>query len=199
MKQLFTDKYKNNSWKGTESRSGPGSSLKNNIKLLEALPYIIRQYNINSILDAGCGDFNWLKHFDFNLIKSYLGVDIVDEAIQDNKKYETSNIQFKQMDIVNEPLNICFDLIICKDCLFHLSFKDALRALQSFKQSCSTYLLATTFIGYPNNDILTGNWHRIDMETEPFNMGKPVYLIENAENLPKTTNIEKSIGLWKIN
>ena len=59
--KIFLKIYKNNYWGSKTSKSGPGSDLSNTRKIREELPKIIKKYNINSIFDAPCGDFFWMK------------------------------------------------------------------------------------------------------------------------------------------
>lgn len=193
---IFTDKYINNSWGCNESKSGPGSTLSANIKLLSNIESFISEYDIKTIIDLGCGDFNWMKKFDFNLIDLYLGVDVVKLIINDNKKYETNKIKFKESDITTDKIDY-FDVILCKDVLFHLSYEDALNVISIIKKSKSKYLISTTFLNYENKDINTGEWRPINLKTSPFSLGEPFLLWENIENKAQGWT-SKSIGIWKL-
>jgi ubiquinone/menaquinone biosynthesis C-methylase UbiE len=67
------------------------------------LPILIKQLQVKKVLDAPCGDFNWMKEIHKN-IESYIGVDIVEELIDRNKrKYTSQNIQFYHSDITKDP------------------------------------------------------------------------------------------------
>lgn len=44
-----------------ESISGPGSSVLNTVEIRDLLQDVIINYNIKSILDLGCGDWNWFQ------------------------------------------------------------------------------------------------------------------------------------------
>jgi len=196
--QIFTDIYLNNSWKGSESKSGPGSSIIRNVDLLQNLGNFVIENNVKSIIDLGCGDFNWMKLFDFNLIEKYLGVDIVNEMIlSNNKTYGNNVISFEQHDITNYPIEI-FDIIICKDVLVHLNFIDALRTLTNIKNSKSTYFLSTTFVDFENININTGQWRPINLLSTPFNLNPPIMFYPNIEGF-KSGWTNKGIGIWKIN
>jgi len=61
-KDKFTAIYKRNLWNNEESPSGGGSTVRRTIKIRHLLPGLLRLYNIKSICDAGCGDFNWMQH-----------------------------------------------------------------------------------------------------------------------------------------
>jgi SAM-dependent methyltransferase len=199
VESIFTEKYIKNSWLGSESKSGPGSSVYNNKKLLHMMSDFFRKNNIKSISDYGCGDFNWMKNFEFDLIDRYLGIDIVEDMIiQNTEKYETEKIKFKKLNIIDDYIKEKFDVILCKDVLFHLSYEDAISAIENIKKSGSTYLLSTTFIDFINKDINTGQWRPINLEIDPFNLGDPITIWRNIED--KTEGwITKSIGIWKIN
>ena len=173
-KEIFTTIYTNNWWNSSESRSGEGSELKSTQVLRQELPFLFKKYNIQSILDIPCGDFNWMKEVDLSGI-NYVGADIVDDLIASNKvKYPQHN--FIVLDLVNDPLPKA-DLVFVRDCLVHLSNASISQALENIKKSGSKYLLTTSFVKLENNtDILDGSWRVINLLASPFKM-TPIYLI----------------------
>jgi hypothetical protein len=195
--KIFTNIYLNNSWKGRESKSGPGASINATRQFLFLLESFIEEYNIRSVTDIGCGDFNWMKNFKFEQIDKYVGIDIVQPLISSNiEKYGNDKISFKYMDLTVELLEKT-DLILCKDVLFHMSYNDALKVIDNIKNSKSAYFAATTFYDWNNHDIKTGAWRPINLETEPFNMKNPIRYYKNIEN--KTEGwVTKSMAIWKI-
>lgn len=198
VKKIFTDIYTNNKWSCSESKSGPGSRISVNKNLLKLLEQFTEEHKIRSIIDCGCGDFNWMKLFDYNLIDSYTGIDIVENMISDNnQKYKNDKINFQSLSIISDKIPSC-DLVICKDVLFHLSYDDAKKTLQNIKESKSKFLLSTTFTDFKNFDIKTGGWRPINLESEPFNLGKPFLKWSNIEQR-KDKFSNKSIGIWKLN
>lgn len=197
IESIFTSTYDNNLWKGSESKSGPGSNLNINIKLLSILEDFVIQNNIKSILDVGCGDFNWMKHFNFDLIESYLGIDVVSSVINDNcNTYTTDKIKFEHHNVIEYKLP-SFDLVLSKDVLVHLSYNDALDVLSNIKESGSKFFISTSFEGFENKDILSGQWRPINLCTEPFNLGNPLFYHSNIED-KKEGWITKGIGVWKL-
>ncbi len=75
----------------------------------------------------------------------YTGGDIVEELVDKNiKKYKKRNINFIQLDITNNDLPNA-DLMICRDCLIHLSFEKIKMFFQNFKKSKINYLLLTSY------------------------------------------------------
>ena len=122
-KDIFTEIYNTNYWNDKESKSGTGSSLKSTENIRLKLPLIIEKLNIKSIIDVPCGDFYWFSKIINDLNIEYLGGDIVEKIIFENKKFASKKIEFKQLDIINDKLPYG-ELLICRDCLFHFSFED---------------------------------------------------------------------------
>lgn len=172
--ERFTWIYKENYWKSRESASGTGSTLRYTENLRKCLPGIMRKYSIRKVFDAPCGDFNWMKHLLSTVDVEYLGGDIVRPLVEENnRRYKSANIAFIQIDLANDDLPRS-DLMICRDCLFHLSFKDTRLVLESFIRSETDYLLTTTHVnslsgGFSNIDIETGDYRRIDLFSHPYN------------------------------
>ncbi|MDR3128872.1 MAG: class I SAM-dependent methyltransferase, partial [Tannerellaceae bacterium] len=77
------------------------------------------------------------------------------------------------------------DLIFCKDCLQHLSYKNVQAALDNFKKSGSKYLLVTS---YPktlkNYDIYDGDYHPLNLFRKPFHMTRPLLKIREKSKVP---------------
>ena len=180
----FTWIYKNNYWSSSESLSGTGSTLKYTANLRKELPNLFSRYSIQKVFDAPCGDFNWMSHLLPSVNIEYIGADIVKPLVENlNDKYQSAKISFIHLDLVKEtPPQV--DLMICRDCLFHLSFKDAKSVLDNFIQSNSTYLLTTTHKNkggpFTNIDISTGDFRCIDLFSKPYNFpADPLYVIED--------------------
>lgn len=45
----------------SESKSGGGSTISSTTTLRHFLPIFFQKYNIKTILDIPCGDYNWMK------------------------------------------------------------------------------------------------------------------------------------------
>ena len=140
-----------------ESLSGPGSTIKNTSEVRKLIQTFLINNNIKSILDLGCGDWNWFSLLDLRET-SYLGWDAdTDMIVSHLFNYGGDNIEFDVKDIVLEPYPQS-DLIICRDVLFHMPIQMALSVLNKIKKSCK-YLISTSF---REVDINTGigdkNW-----------------------------------------
>lgn len=197
-KDIFTRYYKENSWNGKESVSGPGSDYDQTMYLIPELQILLKNLKVKTVLDVPCGDFNWMKLIDLNGIK-YTGGDIVDQLIKNNnKKYKTSNISFEVIDIVNDKLSKV-DLIMVRDCFVHLPNNDIFKALENIKNSGSKYLLTTNFtwkVQPENKDITVGGWRRINFENDPFNFPYPKQII--IEGNIQSNDRDKTMSLWEI-
>lgn len=199
-RKIFFKIYKYGKWKGNESISGTGSNLEQTKNVRKELPHLFKKLKINSILDCPCGDFYWMNSINLEEY-NYEGYDIVPELIESNtKKYRKKNISFRVLDITEEILEKA-DLILMRDLLVHLSFKDIQKTLTNIKKSNSRFLLTTNFSKIESNyDIATGQWRPINLELPPFNLPKPKIII-NELNTEYNNEIFKSkdLSLWEIN
>jgi SAM-dependent methyltransferase len=195
---VFSQIYRRNDWGGTESVSGPGSSLSRTNVARKAIAELITSRNIKTILDAPCGDFHWMRLLDLGQV-DYCGVDIVSELIAQNiAQHSRSNVTFQVLDIVKDPLPQV-DLIVCRDALVHLFYKDIFQALRNFKSSGSTYLLTTSFPGHENRDIrLQGDWRPFNLQSEPINLKAPRELFNEECDEMDGIFKDKSLVLWSL-
>ena len=180
MKAKFAYAFEHNIWQGRESRSGSGSDLVQTRTLVAELPKLFRTLGVRSLLDIPCGDFNWMKQIDLSKIQ-YFGADVVPQIIERNRNtYRATNIDFRTLDITSDRLRKV-DLILCRDCLVHMSYEDAFRALQNVIASGSTFLLTTTFVNRDaNSDCKTGEWRVLNLEKAPFSLPPPLYVLSEG-------------------
>ena len=202
LEKHFTDIYRQNAWHGTESKSGTGSDLSNTQLLRTKLVTHINWLKIDSVIDAPCGDFNWMSKIVHQMkIKNYFGVDIVNEIIEKNiLTYADANfLNFKKMDVVNEILPKA-DLIFSRDCLVHFSYETAKKIIRNFVASGATYVLMTTFTKAGRNyfDIKDGEWRAINFNEAPMNLPLPMELINEGCTEDRMRWTDKCLGLWKL-
>lgn len=175
LEDRFTQIYKINYWNSKESISGIGSTLKATEKLREKLPLIFNEFSINKVFDGPCGDFNWMKEIIEKTNIEYCGGDIVLPLIKQNQSnYSNKRIKFIHIDLTKE-IPPSADLMICRDCLFHLSFNDTKHVLNNYIASNTPFLLTTTYENaskFENKDILTGHFRKIDLFSSPYNFPK---------------------------
>lgn len=186
---VFSEIYRTNAWRDPESVSGRGSTLARTRVIMSQLPVLLQELNADSLIDAACGDFNWMRHVDLGAIK-YTGVDIVPALIARNRQlYQRT---FVVLDITKDKLPDA-DVILCRDCLIHLSFKSIKAAISNFKKTSATHLLCTTHSTVTENtDCPDGSWRNINLLLPPFNFPEPVKLfVEDAE-------LGKCLGAWRF-
>jgi len=192
IEQIFSNIYRNNSWADPESVSGRGSTLARTEVIRKALPAMLKDVGAKSLLDAACGDFNWMQHVDLGEIR-YLGVDVVAELIACNQRtYRNTHRNFVVMDLTKGDVPKT-DVILCRDCFIHLSFNHARAVIRNLKRSGSEYLIATTHTHVSNNtDIESGGWRSVNLQLSPYNFPSPLQLVmESAE-------LGKALGLWRL-
>lgn len=198
MRTLFSEIYRQNYWGDSQSFSGTGSNLEQTAVLRAELPRLLESIGAKSILDAPCGDYNWMRATDLKTEK-YIGADIVPEMIARNQQvYGSQTVEFRNLDITVDSLPEV-DLIFCRDALVHFSYHDIFAVVANFKASKSRYLLTTTFTERQSNrDIITGDWRTINLQIPPFNFPEPIDLInENCQEVGGNFS-DKSMALWKL-
>jgi SAM-dependent methyltransferase len=195
--QVFQDIYRRNQWGSAESISGRGSELKYTGTVRTAIRDVIRKYEVSSILDLPCGDFNWMQELDLRGV-DYLGADIVPELIDENRaRFESPSVRFEVLDLTSDALPSA-DLLICRDCLVHLSYDMISKALDQVRESGCTWLLTTTYPGRENEDIVTGWWRPIDLQAPPFNFPEPGELVNEGDDAFEGAVADKSLALWRV-
>ena len=155
-KIIFTSIYKSKHWVQNPndlsnefiSVSGPGSNTHSEQykNLIKNFNMIIDKYDIKSIIDIPCGDFLWIKKIIQEKKIKYLGIDIVEELIQENKsKYQNENIKFSTGDIVSYEIKEKYDLILVRDLLIHLDNTDITKILDNLKKMNVKYLAINNY------------------------------------------------------
>lgn len=185
-----------------ESLSGLGSYLCQTEAIRQQLPALIKDLGVRTFVDAPCGDFNWMKEVNLSDVE-YIGMDSLHAIVQRNKKlYTTDSRRFMWLDIVFSKIPQA-DMIMCRDCLVHLPFANAMQALENFRDS-ARYLVATTYPGYAAIDSIEYpmiGWHKMDLEAPPFSLGTPLRLIKESGSRcePDGDDYGKHLGVWEIN
>ncbi|MCF6268092.1 MAG: class I SAM-dependent methyltransferase [Melioribacteraceae bacterium] len=186
-----------------ESPCGPGSSLTAANQTIRFINRILKKYKVESILDLGCGDWNWMQHVQLNyrtgrlfskgLIHqvNYFGWDASEELIKTNKeKHGNANVRFEEKDIVTEEYpNV--DLVICRDVLFHLDIELGEKVVKKILNSGAKYFLSTSFPKTKQNGSIKkynyiDNWgyYPINLDIAPFSLApfKTKSLYEKSQN-----------------
>ncbi|MEE2942796.1 MAG: class I SAM-dependent methyltransferase [Verrucomicrobiota bacterium] len=194
--ERFRHIYETNHWNDAESVSGPGSTLEETEPIRRELPAMLAELSAASLLDLPCGDFHWMQHIDLSGVR-YIGGDLVGDLIERNQaKHLSDGVEFRKIDLVNDMLPFA-DVILCRDCLVHLSFADAQLALSNVARSEAKWFLTTSFPHVTrNDDIVTGQWRPINLTLSPFNLPESKKVI--TENCNETEFGDKTLSLWAV-
>ena len=163
-----------------ESASGSGSSLNATYETRQFIPHLVKEYNIKSMIDLGCGDWNWMSTIrgEFPDVE-YQGWDASEEMLDENtKNYGNENTKFFYKDIIENDYPKV-DMALCRDVMFHLKPEYTLRIFDNIKKAGIKYLLATSFNeiavnkGMELEQTWYGDWrfYYINLNVKPFNLG----------------------------
>ena len=191
--RIFTEIWEQSVWGNSESVSGSGAAMAQTEVIRRRLLEVFKEFGIEVLADAGCGDMNWMSRISQGL-RLYLGFDIVPGLLDELRSTHAGRKShfFSHADIVVDTLPAC-DAILCRDCLTHLSLVEVRMALKRMKKSGSTYLIATTHDGNGNAQIVTGGWHPMALTSAPFEFPAPLCSID--EGLVGTS---KALGVWRL-
>lgn len=196
--QVFSRIYRTNSWGSDSSMSGPGSEIEQTKTVIAILETVIRAKGITRVLDVPCGDFHWMQQVNLNGV-DYIGGDIVAELIErDTERFGGERVQFYALDVIRNDLPRA-DLVLCRDCLVHLSNAQVKKAIRNIVRSGSTWLLTTVFTGGVNDkDIAQGQWRNLNLTKAPFSLPTPDMLASEECTEGQGRYSDKSLALWKI-
>jgi methyltransferase family protein len=188
-----------NLWGAASSVSGLGSEDPATAAIRDALPPLLQRLGTRSLLDAPCGDAGWIGRVKLDL--DYIGIDIVPSLIEtNNERVARGELagRFLVADITRDALPRA-DLILCRDCLVHLSFQNIARAIARFRESGAQFLLVTTFQEFEaNRDCEDGDWRALNMTKPPFDWPVPRALIDERCEEGDGGWRDKSLGLWRL-
>jgi len=171
-----------------ESASGLGSYIENTQEASDFIFDIVKKYKIKSLLDLGCGDWNWFYLLIERIRKEeggsgfrYIGWDAHPDLVSElNAKFSDDNTSFHLSDIVTEEYP-SVDLILCRDVLFHMKPAVINNVLDKVYQSQANYLITTTY-DIPqnhsnetiniNNNIENWYFHAINLDIAPYDLLK---------------------------
>ena len=198
LRERFERIYSTNLWSDPDTRSGTGSSLDSTRVLREKLPAALRQLGTRVLLDAPCGDFTWMDRVDLGGI-SYIGADIVPSIIAENdRRFASVSRRFVELDLTRDRLPDA-DVLLCRDCLVHLSYANIGRVLENIRRSSVRYILMTSFPGRGDNkDVEDGDWRPLDFQAPPFDFPPPrLTIVEECEE-EGGSYTDKALCAWAV-
>lgn len=197
LKSRFEYIFDTNLWGDDHSRSGVGSTLTETETLRREIPLLLKELGARTLLDIPCGDFGWLSLTDLGV--EYVGADIVEALVEQNtSRYASETRRFVRLDLTTDPLPRA-DVVLCRDCLVHLSYANIRRALDNVKRSGAKYLLVTSFPeATSNRDIEDGDWRLLNFQLAPFCFPAPARtIVENCIEAGGAYR-DKSLCLWPV-
>ncbi|HKR08715.1 MAG TPA: class I SAM-dependent methyltransferase [Gemmatimonadaceae bacterium] len=198
LQEKFERIYHTNLWSDPETRSGTGSSLDSTRVLREKLPNALRQLGTHVLLDIPCGDFTWMERVDLDGIE-YIGGDIVRSIIEANQQERAAKgRRFVELDLTRDALPDA-DVLLCRDCLVHLSYANISRVFENVSRSNIRHILMTSFPGRGDNrNVEDGDWRPLDFEAPPFSLPKPILTIVEECEEEGGSYADKSLCAWRV-
>jgi hypothetical protein len=198
LQERFERIYSTNLWSDPETRSGVGSSLDSTAVVRVELPKALRELDARVLLDVPCGDFTWMKRVDLSGI-AYIGGDIVPSIIEENQRLHTTESRsFIHLDLTRDELPDA-DVLVCRDCLVHLSYANIRAVFANISRSNIRYVLMTSFPGRGGNyDVVDGDWRTLDFQAPPFSLPEPrLTIVEQCEE-EDGSYADKSLVAWRV-
>ncbi|WP_298855498.1 class I SAM-dependent methyltransferase [uncultured Ruegeria sp.] len=146
-----------------------------------------------------------MQAVDLSTLVAYHGADISSSVINPvAEEFTSENVSFSVLDICSDPLPKA-DLMMCRDCLFHLKHEAKWAFFRNFIEADIPYLLTSIDHVRHNQDLKkNGGYQRFNPMIEPFNFPMPLYLIHETSDAPEfdlhDPNLgnrqHRSMGIW---
>lgn len=165
--------------------------------LVPILYVLFDDLKVKSFVDVGCSDVVWQSKMDWTGI-DYLGLDIVDSIIEENKnKYK--NMRFECKNLIEDDCPMA-DVIFIRNVLLHTNLIGIKKILNNVKKSGSKYVMMSSLPAVKENLETSCIWAtRRNLELEPFNLPEPiVYIPEILPSFIKKKAKNNYIGIWRV-
>lgn len=165
---VFKTIYDRNVWGGG---SGAGSNPNVAREYMNFLQAFVLNNGVRSVVDIGCGDWQFSQFINWGMNTSYLGIDVVPSVITSNQQRfgGRANVSF----VCANPLDGSCEvpggeLLLIKDVLQHLSNENVIKLLALVRKF--KYALITNAYAPVNDDCQNGDTRPLDIRAEPFNV-----------------------------
>lgn len=186
----FSSIYDNRHW---GEGSGIGSAPTHVASYLALLSNFMRDNGVRSVVDLGCGDWQFSRLIDWTGI-DYRGFDVVDRVVAENQvRFGGDNVSFAKITSLDDLPSA--DLVVCKDVLQHLPLLDVQEFLAFFRSSYGFSFVTNDVFPdqWTNTDIPHGGARAIRLDLAPFSLIAPVLLRwevnDGGQKWIKTTNL----------
>lgn len=159
-----------------KSSSGPGSDIGPATQAsLQFIANKVRDLNVSTLLDVGCGDVNWqFESWEVDTVPRYVCLDVAANVIAHNRVRfaHHNNKMFVTWDVgeCGVPSHVNPDLVYMREVLQHVPLEEGGRVLHAVRQSGARYLIATTYNVDDNHNVKAGKFYRINLHKAPFNL-----------------------------
>lgn len=171
-----------------ETLCGPGSTMEATANVRAWLPWILYRLGVKRLLDAPCGDRNWIA--TVTLPCAYVGVDFQARHMERARR---DGAEVIQADIRSELLPQC-DAILSRDFFQHLEDEDAVKALTNMRRTGAKHLLATCHRVPANGPLVAdrnGLFRPVNMSLPPFDLGESIDSVEDGQD-------GRILGVWVL-
>jgi len=162
--------------------SGPGSAAQSTLAFRYFLESFIVANAIRSMVDFGCGDFQFMQHVPARDL-NYVGFDVVEPLVNaNNAQFATARRSFRlfQGDLGELPEA---DLLVCKDVMIHWPNSQISQFLEVVLPRYQFSLLVNDVSqsslspeAKPNEDTDVGGFRALRLELPPFSVRGAVVL-----------------------
>jgi hypothetical protein len=175
-RRVFNSVYRDNK----PGAPGADSTNKNTVAYREFLQKFLIDHEIKTVLDVGCGDWNFSRLLDWSGIK-YVGIDVSDLALERAEEFSSDNIKFYELDAISCDLPDA-DLVILKDVIQYWSNNEILEFLPKLKKFKKVLVVGSMLENDAlmiNHETTFGEYHDIDLSQPPFALsGSNVFFFE---------------------
>jgi SAM-dependent methyltransferase len=172
--EIFEDIYDTKKWLGKGEGSGLGSDLQRCKPLIRWLTHYTVNNSIQSIVDIGCGDLQWIPAMIERTRIKYTGIDCVSRLIESHRKqYET--MTFLHSADLSRSVNILpsADMYFIKDVFQHWPTDTIAEFVKELKLAVppGAHILICDDDGLGRGvlDIRMGEWLPLHETTPPLN------------------------------
>lgn len=182
--RVFNRYYQSGAWIG--GGSGSGSTPAVTASYRDFLTDFVKRQNITSVVDLGCGDWQFSQLLDWTGIE-YIGIDVSSVVLRNTSQFSKPGIKFLEMNGVTGAVP-CADLLIVKDVIQHWSNDDIHRFLANLSKFKYALVTNGSHKGQSTTNLhgAVGGCRPVDLTADPFNVpGK--YVLEFVADEPKIT------------
>ncbi len=173
-----------------DTRSGLASTAKQTRELRRSLPVLLDQFQVRSLLDAGCGDSDLIVSIADGL-DLYIGVDLLEEVIRCNieRLAYRPMMTFCVADIARDKLPRC-DAVLCREVLEYCTQSEQALILRNIARSGAKFLIAPFSATAGNSGDPAKVSPSLDLTADPHRLPMPEAVVADSAG--------KSLGLWSI-